>query len=44
MFKSISIKVIPLLAVCAVMLAACSKDEESATPSAAVSAGGQRRQ
>jgi hypothetical protein len=39
MFKSISIKVIPLLAVCAVMLAACSKDEESATPSAAVSAG-----
>jgi hypothetical protein len=37
MFKSISTKVISLLAISAVMLSACSKDEEPAAPSAAVS-------
>jgi len=40
MFKSISTKIISLLAISAVMLSACGKDDEPAAPSAAVSASG----
>jgi hypothetical protein len=38
MFKSISTKIVSLLAISAVALVACSKDEEPTAPSAAVSA------